>query len=475
MRIKKNRSALGLTARMVVGYTLAAAIVLSCAALYLYRGLQQGFVVEDTELLSDQIEQVRGLILKGSNEQARQFVLGAAGVRELEKYYGRLLDENGVVVVQTPDMERVAPQPSEFPQPVKIGEGLHQVGFWQGPQERFSLLASGQVERPGGASPWVFQIALDAAHVAEWLEEYRERLYWMVGGGTFFTALLGWFITQRGLRPVRDITAQIKDVTAHEMYGRLDAKQWPAELAVLAEEFDQMLARLRESFSRLSQFSADVAHEFRTPLNNLMGATTLALSRSRSGEDYRAALEGNLEQFERLGRMVESLLFIARADNAEAVLNRQSRDAGLIAREVCDFFSALAEEREITLSCTGSASAFTDDVLLRLALTNLVSNALRHTPRGGRVDVNISAKDSGCEITVTDTGAGIAPEHHARLFDRFYRVDAARAGSEVGAGLGLAIVKSVMTLHCGSIAVVSEPENGTTFRLHFPAAATRED
>ena len=123
MRIKKSRRALGLTARMVVGYTLAAAVILICAALYLYRGLQQGFVVEDTELLSDQIEQVRGLILNGSNEEARQFVLSAAGVRELEKYYGRLLDENGAIVVQTPEMERVAPQASEFPQPVKIEIG----------------------------------------------------------------------------------------------------------------------------------------------------------------------------------------------------------------------------------------------------------------------------------------------------------------------------------------------------------------
>ena len=470
MRIRKNRGALALTVRLVAGYTMAAALILTGAALYLYRGLEKGFAEEDTELLSDQIEQVRGLIKSGSEQEARQFIISAAGVRELEKYYGRLLDEHGSVLVQTPDMDRIAPQPSMFPKPLKVGVELHRLTFWHGPKERLSLLASGQVERPGGVAPWVFQIALDAAHVAEWLEEYRERLYWMIGGGTVFTALLGWFITQRGLRPLRDIAEQIKDVTAHEMHGRLDAKQWPAELAVLAEEFDEMLGRLRDSFSRLSQFSADVAHEFRTPLNNLMGATTLALSRSRSAEDYRAALEGNLEQFERLGRMVESLLFIARADNAEALLNKHQRDAGIVAREVCDFFSALAEEREITLTCTGSANVWADDVLLRLALTNLISNALRHTPRGGKVGIAINTITGGYEIAVSDTGAGIPTDHHSRLFDRFYRVDLQRSGSETGVGLGLAIVKSVMSLHSGTVTVESAPGSGTTFRMIFPEA-----
>ena len=246
-------------------------------------------------------------------------------------------------------------------------------------------------------------------------------------------------------------------------------ERWPAEVAVLAEEFDDMRERLRGSFDRLAQFSADVAHEFRTPLNNLMGATSLALSRPRAAEDYRAALEDNLEQFDRLRRMVESLLFIARADSAEAVIDKRPCDAAAIVAEVCDFFSALAEERGIALACTGQATVEADEVLVRLAFTNLISNALRHTSRGGRVEIAIEPGAEGCDVTVTDTGTGIAPAHHDRLFDRFYRVDAARADSESGSGLGLAIVKTVMTLHGGSIAVKSEPAAGTAFTLHFPA------
>jgi two-component system heavy metal sensor histidine kinase CusS len=234
-----------------------------------------------------------------------------------------------------------------------------------------------------------------------------------------------------------------------------------------------MLERLRASFEQVSRFSADVAHELRTPLNNLMSGTSLTLSRPRSAEDYRSALDGNLEQFERLRRMVESLLFIARAENAEAVVNKRPCNVGAVARDVCDFFSALAEVRQITLSCEGEGIAYADEVLLRLALTNLVSNALRHTPQAGRVSLSIGkpSANGACEIKVVDTGSGIAPDHHARLFDRFYRVDAARAEDQGGSGLGLAIVKTVMNLHGGTIMVESAPGAGASFRAVFPSAA----
>lgn len=471
MSSKAPHRALALTTRIVLGYTLAAAIVLSASAVFLYRGLAHGFVLEDTELLSDQVEQVRGLMLRQESglEDARRFILAAAGVRELEKYYGRLLDERGELVVETPGMERVAPTAAGFPAPIREPKPLREVAFWHGPQERLSLLASAEVKVPGHSRPWTFQIALDAEHVFEWLDEYRERLYWMVGGGTFVTALLGWFITWRGLQPLRQITATVKDVTSHDIRGGFDARRWPAELAVLAEEFEHMLSRLRDSFARLTQFSADVAHELRTPLNNLMGATTLTLSRPRSAGEYRGALEDNLEQFERLRNMVESLLFIARAENADEVANRKPCDAGEICREVCDFFSALAEDLGISLSCDGEGTVSADDVLLRLAVTNLISNALRHTTQNGKVSVLVQAGEEGCEIAVSDSGSGIASEHHERLFERFYRVEAAREDSESGAGLGLAIVKSVMKLHRGTVTLESNPGRGSIFRLRFPA------
>jgi len=172
--------------------------------------------------------------------------------------------------------------------------------------------------------------------------------------------------------------------------------------------------------------------------------------------------------------MVESLLFIARAENAEALLQRRPCEAGAVAREVCDYFSALAEDREIALGCEGAGVIVADEVLLRLALSNLISNAIRHTPRGGKVEVKTASQPPWLILTVSDTGPGIAPEYQSRLFDRFFRVDPARGGADGGFGLGLAIVKSVMSLHGGEVTVESDLGKGTTFRMTFPQQKTAD-
>ena len=252
------------------------------------------------------------------------------------------------MIVETPGIERVAPPAGEFPQPIATGRQVKRVTFWHGPRERLALLVSAQVARSGQQGPWVFQIALDAEHVDEWLREYRERLYWMVGGGTLGTAILGWFTTLRGLRPLRHITASVKHVTGHDLRGRLDAQSWPTELAVLAEEFDEMLERLRGSFDRLAQFSAGVAHEFRTPLNNLMGATSLVLSQPGRRRTTARGWKATLNNSTGSKAWSRASCFIARADNAEAVLNINDFLMRVTSLAKCAT-PALAEDRGITL------------------------------------------------------------------------------------------------------------------------------
>jgi two-component system heavy metal sensor histidine kinase CusS len=228
-----------------------------------------------------------------------------------------------------------------------------------------------------------------------------------------------------------------------------------------------MLERLDESFNRLSQFTADAAHEFRTPLNNLMGATSLLLSRERPAAEHREALEAHLEQYDRLNRMIESLLFLARADGETAAPETRPLAGGPLVREVAEFFAPLAEESGLALTVSGEATLRADESLLRMALSNLLANALRFTPPGGTVALAITPSDHGrTVVTVADTGCGIAPEHLAKIFDRFYRVEAARSSG--GAGLGLALVRTIMTLHHGTVTATSQVGRGTTFHLEFP-------
>jgi two-component system heavy metal sensor histidine kinase CusS len=211
-----------------------------------------------------------------------------------------------------------------------------------------------------------------------------------------------------------------------------------------------------------------VAHELRTPLGNLLGATGVSLAKPRAAVDYRATLEANVEQIEELQRLVDSLLFIARADNAESLIKPTVFDASKAVEDLCDYFSALVEEKGVKLEWKGSGQIFADETLFRMALSNLVTNALRHTPSNGRISIGIEQTDLGCRISVSDTGTGIPPEHLARIFERFYQVDPARATRGSGAGLGLAIVKSIMDQHGGTAKAESCLGNGSSFHLLFP-------
>jgi two-component system heavy metal sensor histidine kinase CusS len=458
-----------LAVRLVVGYTLAAAGILTGSAIYLYQGLKQAFIIEDTELLSDQLQHVRRLLAKPNDglEQTKNFIASAAGERELEKYYGRLLDPMGGVVAETPGMERMAPSTAGFPPPSAADQEMNRINWWPNAAGQVMFLGAGKVRGPDGQD-WLLQLVLDARHVDEWLADYRRRLSLMIGMGTLLTAAAGYVVTRRGLAPLREITHTVQTVTAADLEDRLGNRPWPKELAVLADEFDHMLTRLRESFTRLSRFSADVAHELRTPLGNLLGATGVSLAKPRDAGDYRAALEANVEQIEELQRLVDSLLFIARADNAEAVIKPKLFDAAKVVGDLCDYFSALVEEKGLKLDWEGEGQVYADETLFRTALSNLVANAVRHTPAGGRILARIEETNAGCTIAVSDTGAGIPPEHVSNIFERFYQVDPARSTRGAGAGLGLAIVKSILKSHGGAATVESRLHEGSCFRLFFP-------
>jgi two-component system heavy metal sensor histidine kinase CusS len=271
------------------------------------------------------------------------------------------------------------------------------------------------------------------------------------------------------LRPLQAITEATQRITATQLNERISPRAWPSELTSLATEFDGMLGRLEDTFKRLSQFSADIAHELRTPINNLMGEVDVALARSRTVQEYRQVLESSLEECSRLSRIIDSLLFVARAENTEVKIQASWFDATKEIRAVLDFYEALSSEEGVEVEAEGEATLYGDMVLFRRALSNLLGNALRHTPRGGKIRVAIKNEaDQMVEVRVSDNGVGIPAEHLPKIFDRFYRVDPARSRHPEGTGLGLAIVKSIMELHGGSVAVQSQLGKGTTCTLRFP-------
>ncbi|MES2367761.1 MAG: heavy metal sensor histidine kinase, partial [Pseudomonadota bacterium] len=233
-----------------------------------------------------------------------------------------------------------------------------------------------------------------------------------------------------------------------------------------AEEFNSMLKRIDDGYRRLQDFSGELAHEMRTPVATLMGRTQVALSRARSSPEFREVLEGNVEELERLSRLISDMLFIARADHDEDPLNRESVELSQVAQRVADYMSLIAEEHGLTIEVTGTGVAMVDPLLVERAITNLLTNAIRHAATDSTISVAIEQGD-GATLAVTNSGEPIAPQHIERIFDRFYRIDSGRARMEGGSGLGLAIVRSIMLAHGGQVKARSSAGGDTTFTLMF--------
>ena len=284
-------------------------------------------------------------------------------------------------------------------------------------------------------------------------------------------AVLGWLAARRGLAPVYRLAAVTQRISATRMEDRLPLDSVPGELRELAGAFNAMLDRLEKSFRRLSDFSSDLAHEMRTPVSNLMTQAGVALSRARSSEEYREILYSSLEEYERLARMIADMLFLAKTDDGRLLPRREPVDLADETREVFEFFAALAEERGVALELVGRETIQGEALMIRRAISNLLSNAIRFTGRGGAVRVRISRTESGrVQLAVENPGSEIPPAHLPRLFDRFYRADQSRAKDSDGAGLGLAITKSIVEAHQGTIGATSSSAM-TCFEITFPATA----
>lgn len=270
-----------------------------------------------------------------------------------------------------------------------------------------------------------------------------------------------------GLRPLRRFRQAVSRVTATQLDVRLQPESLPRELEELADAFNAMLDRLRDSVTRLSQFSADLAHELRTPLATLLARTQVLLSRQRSPEQLIDVLVHNVEELQRLASIVADMLFLAQADQANQALHIESVDLAAEAALVADFLSIGAEEKGIAIRVEGQASVLADHGLVQRALTNLMSNAVRHARPSSEIKVIIGSTPRGASVAVENEGEEIPPEHVERVFDRFYRVDPARQREGGGTGLGLAIVRAIMQLHGGIAEIAPAGPARVRFVLRF--------
>lgn len=453
-----------ITTRLTGLYIGSATLILLLIGFYLYQSLTNTLAQDNKQFLLKEIQLLRSVLQEQppnlerlADEQSEGLDLPTGG------YYSRILDKSGHSLSETPGMDAL-PVAGQFP----VLSGKPETN------EIVQNLADGRVFMLMTASSktnphYTIQIGLDISHETGLLAAYRSNLGWALIVGLLFSSMAAVFVARRGLNPLAEMTRHIEGITATQLHEQLDPARYPEELFALAFAFNAMLSRLSKSFDQLNQFSADLAHELRTPINNLMGESEVALSRPRSSDEYQQILESNLEEYGRLSQIIETLLFLARAENTQIALHKIRLDGRAELEAACSYLEALAEEHGVRLICQGQGFLHADAQLLKRVLSNLLLNAIQHTPAGGEICSSIqSAEDGTAIISVQDSGCGISPEHLPKLFDRFYRVTSAR--SEEGTGLGLAIVKSIMDLHGGKVIISSVVGRGTLVTLLFAVA-----
>ena len=468
-RFLKPRS---ITGRLTLFYALSAIGMLTIASVFLYLALAHHTDADDRQFLIEKSHAVI-VLLKNHPEDTSaldQVIRQEGGHGQMQKYYARIIDDQYRLRMESPDIQEISKGPIPFPEISTADEGAHVAKRWRSPAKNTYLLLSSQIGFGLKGKPMILQLALDISRDEHLLMTYRHLLIVVLLLDVIVSSALGITLTKSGLRPLEQIARTVQRITASQLHERIGRTQWPEELKTLAGSFDGMMDRLEDSFTRISALSADMAHELRTPINNLRGGTEVLLARSRSPEEYRQALESHLEEYEKLSRMIDSILFLARAENHQLKIQRSTWDVSKEILSVMEYHENVAEEKKVKLFCSGEARLKGDPVLFRRAISNILSNALQYTPSGGEIRVNIQGQgDLPVRVSVEDTGIGIAPEHLEKIFNRFYRADNAKSLNPQGTGLGLAIVKTITELHGGKICISSEISKGTKVLLSFPA------
>ena len=460
--------------RLTASYALAGLLLVALATLSLYLVLVSELDRSTDEFLKDKVNVVRTMLrqqpedMEGLHEEVE---LESAS-RRYEQFYIALLDGQGRVQLMTPGMAEQLDLSRFAASAAGRNASSRTIVGRQGKSFRIVVATAQAAGSP--RQPVTIQVAVDVSSMEGLLQHFR-LWFWLTSAGMLVLfPLVGYQIARQGIRPVEEIARTARRITSTHLGERIATEGYPYELASLALTFNRMLDGLESSFERISRFSADIAHDLRTPVNNIRGEAEVALARARTIDEYRDALESSLEEAVHLSNLIGNLLFLARTESPLSHLQLERIDVGQLLEGVREYYDASAADAGVLLTtATGAAPvvAALDRMLMQRAIGNLVSNAIAHTPEGGVVGLTSQAQNGQVTIEVSDTGVGIPSEALPRVFDRFFRVDPSRSKASGGTGLGLSIVQGIMQLHHGVVEISSTPGLGTRVTLMLPTNA----
>ena len=458
---------LSLTSRLTIFFiALASSVILGLALLFMVEA-DRHFVDLDSAALDDKKHLIEGILASSrSHEEARSRLNEA--LSHHHSLYALVKGPQGEKLYQTNGYSGPTTQASFI-----TNDDGHGLQSWRSGGREFHEMSftAGMVQ--GAAGPLQISIAVDTQHHQEFMRELRRSIAIYAVLAILLSGFLAWFAAHQGMSPLRAMKRRAAAVTGQQLQERMPEDAVPIEMADLARELNEMLGRLQNDFKQLADFAADLAHELRTPISNLLTQTQVTLSTQRDLKTYQDTLASNAEELQRLARVVSDMLLLAKTERGVDLPHKESFSAAQEARELVEFYEAVADEKRILMSVEGDGRIYGDRLMFRRALSNLLSNALRHAPVGGVVGVRIESSSRGIEVTVKNTGKEIPLDVQQRVFERFYRADSARRHpASDGAGLGLSITKAIVEAHGGAISVTSDQE-WTRFRLVFPGLQAR--
>jgi len=457
---------LSLTTRLALLFALLAFGAMAVIGFALYRRLEQQLVIRDDGALVTRVDQIRTLM---RDIDARDLI------REKPHLFANMLgNTESLLVVRYADeapLIVVNPGRTAVPNVTPVP-----------PDAALSLAAVHHATQPDG-TPFIYVAATAQGLPGQrelqivsgrlmtertrMLRDYRNQILLFATSAAVLAALIAYALARRGMQPLQRLADETASIGMGNLSTRIERHDAPRELDTLIGAFNGMLDRLERGFTQLKQVSADMAHDLRTPIGNLLGQTEVGLSQTREPAYYQRLLGSNFEELQRMSKMIDNMLFLARAEHADHAIERKALPVADEFQRMAEYFEDLADERDVRIECHGEGSVCADALLLRRALANLLANAVRYAEPGTAISMVAQQEPERTVVYVENRGPTIAPHHLERLFDRFYRVDESRQRSAESSGLGLSIVRSIMTLHGGTWHAASS--NGVTrFTLGFP-------
>lgn len=452
-----------LTVRLTALFALASTAVLVGLGLLIMSTVAKHFTDQDEQLLEKELELIR-------------MVVNERGAGAITSTFGEALHNHPgfFVHISSIDGRPMYSTLADATQPIlaaakRVASG-HSFSVDAGRHQEFQAIKAYLKDDKSSEQLQVI-VAVDTEIHDHFMRNFQTTLILYVAGSAVIVVLLSWWAARRGLAPLRAMSDKVQAVSSHNFGERIPIETLPVEIADLAAKLNAMLERLQQDFHRITNFSTDIAHELRTPITNLLTQTDVVLTQQRTNEAYRDTLSSNAEELQRLARTISDMLFLAQTENGISLPTYEPLKLQDEITELLDFYDALAEEKGVNLQLMGDAIVRGDRLMVRRALSNLISNAMRYTSAAGSIAVSIARSESDVLVAVENDGPDIPEEHLPHLFDRFYRADKSRTKLDNdSAGLGLSITLAIMRAHKGDVTVHSS-QGKTRFTLRFPHMA----